>query len=342
MITTQTDDSVQARLAHLKSDGIHVSMPELVRFKSLAHMVSLSPSSRAMSQLAGAERSLFKGRGMEFDEARHYQPGDDIRSIDWRVTARTGRTHTKIFREERERPVFLFVDLSPSMQFGTELLFKAVQAAHIAALVAWAAVGRGDKLGGIVFNNYQDVECKPRAQTKNALHFLHSVSKVQNTYIAREFMNTDSTQINDTDKASAESACMSALQRMHFLAKPGSLIHIITDGSQLTESHFALMGDISRHCEIKVSLVQDSFEQSLPHTESVQSLNVTDGERKGSVLLGDADYGKHYEQQHRSRLDFLKNNFAKARIKPRLVSAGVALDKQLVAHKRGFEVGEVI
>ena len=137
--------AVAAMLTKLKSNGIELAMPELVRFKSLAQMLSLAPKHKAASQLAGAEKSLFKGRGMEFDEARHYQPGDDIRSIDWRVTARTGRTHTKIFREERERPVFVFLDLTSSMQFGTQLLFKSVQAAHVAALISWATVARGDK-----------------------------------------------------------------------------------------------------------------------------------------------------------------------------------------------------
>jgi len=83
--------------------------------------------------------SRFKGRGMEFEEARVYQSGDDIRSIDWRLLRRTGKTHTKIFREERERPVFISVDNRPAMHFATRGVFKSVLAAKLAGLLAWTA-----------------------------------------------------------------------------------------------------------------------------------------------------------------------------------------------------------
>ncbi|WP_371195526.1 DUF58 domain-containing protein [Glaciecola sp. SC05] len=326
-------NAVTNELNKLKSNGIELSMAELVRFKSLANMISLAPTARAASQLAGSERSMFKGRGMEFDEARHYQPGDDIRSIDWRVTARTGKTHTKIFREERERPVFVFLDLSASMQFGTQLLFKAVQAAHVASLVCWASVARGDKLGGIVFNELRDIENKPRAQTKNALHFLNSVVNLQNESVAT--IQAPAQNLSSSSSA----AFLNALQRMHFLAKPGSLIHIVSDCTQLNSEHFTLLGDLSRHCEVKVSVIKDPFEQSLPESAQQQTLSITDGRKRSSIVLGDHSQSKRYEQEQLTHLATLKHELNKVRVFPRLVSAGIALDEQMVAHKRGFELG---
>lgn len=327
-------NAVVNELNKLKSNGIELSMAELVRFKALANMLSLAPSSKTASQLSGAERSLFKGRGMEFDEARHYQPGDDIRSIDWRVTARTGKTHTKIFREERERPVFVFLDLTASMQFGTQLLFKAVQAAHIAALICWASVARGDKLGGIVFSEQSDVENKPRAQTKNALHFLHSVVALQNKTVADDF----EPQPQDASQAPAD-PFLNALKRMHFLAKPGSLIHIISDCSQLSMEHYTLLGDLSRHCEVKVNVVKDPFEQKLPDSFQPQALSITDGRQRGSIVVGDRAQSERYQQEQQTHLELLKTELTKVRIFPRLVNAGMPLDSQLSAHKRGFELG---
>ena len=365
----QINATVEA-LSKLNSNGVELSMPELLRYKPLASMLNLTPSARAASQMSGGERSLFKGRGMEFDEARHYQAGDDIRSIDWRVTARTGKTHTKIFREERERPVFIVLDLTTSMQFGTQLLFKAVQGAHMAAFIAWASVSRGDKLGGIVFNESQDIEVKPRAQTKNALHFLNAIVNLQNTSLDGTFSDSShgsshgkshSSSNNGSHSPSneaagaakpastpeahadgANTAFLNALQRLHYIAKPGSLIHIISDCAKLKQEHFTLLGDISRHCEMKVSIVHDPFEQELPQSTSTQTLSITDGTERASIVLGDNAQSLHYQQQQARHFHSLKTSFAKMRVNPRLVSAARVLDEQLSAYKRGFEIGSAL
>ena len=115
------------------------------------------------AQRAGSHLSSFRGRGMEYHESRPYQAGDDIRAIDWRVTARSGRTHTKVYREERERPVLLWVDLCRSMFFGTRNCFKSVLASKLAALLAWSSVQHGDRLGGLIFSERDHVEFRPRS-----------------------------------------------------------------------------------------------------------------------------------------------------------------------------------
>src|SRR5262249_62183017 len=127
---------------------------------------------RSAAPRAGSEPSPFLGRGMEFTEVRGYQPGDDVRWIDWRSTARTGRVHTKLFAEERERPVWLIADLGHSMRFGTRGAFKSVVAARAAAQLAWDAHGAGASVGGIVGSPGVCVELPPGRTAAHVLRLL--------------------------------------------------------------------------------------------------------------------------------------------------------------------------
>ncbi|MDE0308749.1 MAG: DUF58 domain-containing protein [Acidiferrobacterales bacterium] len=122
--------------------GIDVSTQQLVRLRPLAHSLYLSEFMGAL--LTGETRSAIPGRGMDYEESRKYTPGDDSRMIDWRVTARTGSAHTKVFREDRQRMVYLVVDMSSTMRFGTRTAFKSVVAAEAASLLAWAALDQGN------------------------------------------------------------------------------------------------------------------------------------------------------------------------------------------------------
>ena len=152
--------------------GVVATRRELV---ALASEQPLSPRGRAArvkTQFGGARASRFHGRGMEFSEVRAYQPGDDVRSIDWRVTARTGRPHSNLFQEERERPVWLVADLGPSMRFGTRDAFKSVAAARVAAVLGWEAHAEGERVGGIVLAPGSSVELPPARTRRHLLRFL--------------------------------------------------------------------------------------------------------------------------------------------------------------------------
>ena len=152
-----------------------VSLGELIALKPAGEMIKLStPRIRAVA--AGGHLSPFKGRGVEFDESRPYQEGDDLRTIDWRVTARTGKPHTKVFREERNRPVILWLDLRASMMFATRGAFKSVVAARSAALIAWSAIANGDQLGGLVFSESGHEELRPRLGHRAALRLLQLIA----------------------------------------------------------------------------------------------------------------------------------------------------------------------
>src|SRR5210317_1518756 len=114
--------------------GAYTQLDDLIAQRFPAQQLTLKRRNRALSALAGPNKTNFRGRGIDFEEVRNYQPGDDIRTIDWRVTARTGNAHTKLFREERERPVMVVTDQRSGMFFGSSHCCKSVLAAQLASL----------------------------------------------------------------------------------------------------------------------------------------------------------------------------------------------------------------
>ena len=124
---------------------------------------------RARQSQQGHHQSSFKGRGMEFAEVRRYQAGDDIRSIDWRVTARTGQAHTKLYHEEKEGSVIVMADLGVQTHLGSQLLLQSVQIAHVCATLAWHTIQQGNKIGAITAHQYQHIENKPKARRTGSL-----------------------------------------------------------------------------------------------------------------------------------------------------------------------------
>ena len=312
--------NVQAQLNKLQSNGVSLSTAELLRYQQLAKLFSLAPKRMPQAKLAGSYLTKHKGRGMEFDEARHYQPGDDIRAIDWRVTARTGKTHTKVYREERERPVFLFCDYLPSMAFGTQLLTKAVQAAHVSSLISWSAAARGDKVGALVFNQQQHKEIKPLTRKKAVLHVCHELMALHEQSAQSE---------PDKDKDKDEQAFADACARARRLARPGSLVYLVSDFQHLSTQAIQHLSHLTRHCEVRAIVINDPIEHALPQTSSIQTVSVSDGRNQQRWVLGDNTEQQQYQKwrsEHNSAIysTLRKNNIARFS-----VSAGLPLDEQL-------------
>ena len=156
------------------SDGVNLCLDELLYFKQ--HAIHWLPPAKSLwSQVLGQHQSKQLGRGMDFAEVRQYQAGDDVRSIDWRVTARTGKPHTKLFTEEREKPIILYIDLSASMRFGSKLMFKSVLAAHMASLIAWLFVAQKDRVGAIIDTGNQLTELKPSSRNQGPLAMIQNL-----------------------------------------------------------------------------------------------------------------------------------------------------------------------
>ena len=333
-------DCTQSKLDGLYSNGIDLSMQELLQYQSKSNLIDLKGKKNIQGKQAGNYLSRSKGRGMEFDEVRHYQTGDDVRAIDWRVTARTGKTHTKLFREEIERPVLVATDLSQNMRFGSKLLFKSVQAAHLAALVAWHAKARGDRLGGLVFCDQQHIELKPRSRKAGVLHYLHALTTLNNqTSVPRAI---SSNTVADTKALDAPQRQASTLQndfehqcaRLRHIAKPGSLVYLITDGYSLLNeknSQHALrhLTQISQHCELVVCLIQDPLEQTLPSSNLKLSVTFTDGKNRQQLTLGDSETAEKYQQQASKQANLMQQQLTKTGARIIQFTAGETLEQQL-------------
>jgi uncharacterized protein (DUF58 family) len=265
-------------------DRVQVSLKSLIDLAAAAKLLRFQ-NTRVRAAHAGQYVSRFKGRGMSFAESRLYQPGDDVRLMDWRVTARTDKPHSKVFQEEREQPMFIAVDFGPTMAFATRGVFKQVQAARIAALLAWAARWRGDRVGGQVFGAGGCLELKPQNGQAALLRFLDSLA--QPRYLSREA--TDLQQ---------------ALLRLRRHAKPGSRVYIISDFRGLNavaEQHLSLL---SRHCEVALIQVYDPLEQQLPQRGRFR---LTDTLR--DIVLDSTDRQRllAYHQQFQARQTHLQN-----------------------------------
>ena len=240
------------RLEHIHAGAspVGVSQPGLIRLAGPARAIALNVL-RVNSLQTGAYVSRFRGRGMEFDESRPYQPGDDPRSIDWRVTARSTTAYTKLFREERERPVLVAVDLRSNMHFATRGCFKSVNASRAAALLAWAAHHRGDRLGGLIFGDTSHRELKPRLGRRSALRFLHELAEHQ------DWQQRDP----GVDSGDAFTQAMSALRRV---ARPGSLVVVISDFTGFTRQAQSYLSSAARHSEVLAVFMNDPIERELP------------------------------------------------------------------------------
>jgi uncharacterized protein (DUF58 family) len=330
----QNQQDIVSLLNGIASNGIELSIDELIQYQNKIRLIDLAARKSQHGQMSGNYLSRSKGRGMEFDEVRHYQNGDDIRAIDWRVTARTGKTHTKIFREEVERPVLVVTDLSSSMLFGSQLLFKSVQAAHLAALVTWHAKGRGDRVGGIIFNEHKHSELKPRSRKQGVLHYLHSLVEThQHTLSLQQQGQSEShassplssEQLNDSANAAFEENCA----RLRQLARPGSLVHLITDGNHISQETIRHLSHISRHCELVVCLISDPLEHDLPTSKYKMNVAVTDGISKQQLLIGDAASAKDYHQQASQLAQQKQDLLLKAGARVLHFSSGQTLEQQL-------------
>ena len=243
-----------ARLDHIPDNAspVSVSQAGLIRLIGPARAIALDVL-RVSSLQTGAYVSHFRGRGMEFDESRPYQPGDDPRSIDWRVTARSTTAYTKLFREERERPVLIMVDLRASMHFATQGCFKSVNASRAAALLSWAAHHRGDRLGGLIFGDTTHRELKPKLGRQAALRFVHELVNHP------DWQTTERPPDDDGEQQLTQA--MSALRRV---ARPGSLVVIISDFQGLSRTAQAYLSSVARHNEVLALFLNDPIERQLP------------------------------------------------------------------------------
>jgi len=229
------------------NNAIQVQLDDLLAMRLRAARLA-QLAQRVAGSHAAVHASRFRGRGVDYAESRVYQPGDDIRQMDWRVTARTGRPHTKLFTEERERSVLVVLNCNPSMRFGTRLRFKSVQAARAAALLAWATALSGDRIGAIGYGPGLNAEVKPGGGVRGALRCL------------RAFVEWDA-----ITRAAKDSVPLSqALQRARRLAHPGTQVILFTDGFDCDEAAEPALTMLAEHCDVAAVILSDPLEHVAP------------------------------------------------------------------------------
>jgi len=246
----------------------------------------------AASALAGAYRSRFRGRGVDFLESRNYQPGDDIRNMDWRVTARTGRAHTKVFQEERERPVLVVMDASPSLYFGTRRRLKSVAAGQMAAAIAWSAVRRGDRIGGFLFAPGRHRELRPAGGRRGAMRMIQGLV---------DWLQPEQTPEQTQDSLSG------ALERVRHAVRPGSLIIIISDFFSLDEDSNRHLSRLRQHNDVIGCQVLDVAEHLLPEGR----YPITDGDNASVLDMGQTASRRRYQDMSNRHLSEPRRLFQK-------------------------------
>lgn len=272
---TQQDATLDERL--------FVSLDSLLESRHQCQRKPLVRGPMQASRQLGRQYSRLRGRGVDFDQVRAYQPGDDIRSIDWRVTARTGKVHTKVFNEERERPVFIVCEQSDRLFFGSQLSFKSVLAARACSLIAWTALAHNDRVGGVIFGRVCH-EVRPQRNRQSLLRLFRLLIEANHALQpAKGPIAEPSRELLDQ-----------ALRHTREVVRPGSIVYIICDHSAIEQLTQNLLTPLATHNDLVLLPVFDPLDAALPTADQLDF--VQDGERV-SINARDTATRQRYANQ---------------------------------------------
>ncbi|MBK1618806.1 hypothetical protein CKO42_10240 [Lamprobacter modestohalophilus] len=327
-----------------------VDADELVALRASGERLRPARTQVARSALAGGHRSRFHGRGMDYRESRHYQPGDDIRNMDWRITARSGHAHIKVFDEERERPVVVLVDCGASMFFASQGVFKSVQAARLAALIGWSAIGHGDRIGALLFTDAaqasQHQELSPAGGRRGQMRLIRALAeagapekglggaRVASDPIGPETIHqdpdrvgadtrfaaqagrrpnrpaesaqaadsgqgrpADSVQAADSrggDRSGSDSGLTAALMRLRRVARPGSLVFLLSDFYSADADSKHHLSRLAQHSDLNAIQLLDPLELAPPPPGRY---GISDGRRRSVIDTRLRAEREHYARQ---------------------------------------------
>ena len=267
--------------------GVYASLRDLVTLQFKARGFSFLPRQPIHSLLSGRHTSRLRGRGLNFEEIRRYLPGDDIRQIDWKVTVRTRKTHSRVYTEERERCVLLLVDQRITMFFGSVKNMKSVTAAEAAALAAWRVLAQKDRIGALVFNDLRIDEIRPQRSRSTAMQILHAVLEQNHALSLDAGIRANAGMFNE------------ALCRCARLAKHDCLVCIISDGFGNDEESRRILTRIAQHNDVLFAFVHDPLETDLPDA--------------GSLVFGDGAHQLEVDTANRKLRERYRSQFAAER-----------------------------
>lgn len=268
----------------------------MVGFQHQASGFSFLPQQPVHSVLSGRHGSRLRGRGLNFEELRHYRAGDDIRTMDWKVTNRTRKPHVRVYTEEKERPVLLLVDQRINMFFGSRLKMKSVVAAEVAALAAWRVQSVGDRVGALVFNDSRIEEVRPHRSRKTVMQILHQVTQQNHELMADYPDAQNNMQLNR------------ALKETERLAKHDYLVVIISDMSGWNDETVKYVKRLARHNDVMASLIFDPLEKDL---QGNGGLVMSDGDNQIEVNTAQAGLKSKFADYFMNRVERLQKDLFK-------------------------------
>jgi len=279
------------------SDGIYSNIADLLGFRFQVKRKKLSHQQTLISAKGGYHQAIRKGRGMTFTEVREYQSGDEIRHIDWKVTARTQKTHTKVFTEELEKPIICITQQTPELFFGSQVRFKTVQAMNITALIGWIALNNGDKFGGQVFNHRRNLWNKPKQNHHSLLQFIHQGIELQ-----REIHSP----IEKDDHA-----WQSQLEQVKKQIGSGNRLFLIGHLLSQPDTFFQQLSQLKKRNQITLIHIFDPLDKALP---VAGSLSFSNGLSRFRFDTRFRSQQQKYEEDYQQRWQCLKNNCGKYHI----------------------------
>lgn len=265
---------------------VHVTLQQLRSLEGRGRSLSFLPRQPARSVLNGRHASRLRGRGLNFEELRNYLPGDDVRAIDWKVTARAGTPHVRVYTEERDHPTLIVVDQRMSMFFGSVRNMKSVTAAEAAALTAFRVLDQNDRVGGIVFGDRHIAEIRPNCSRTALNRFLTALA--------------DANSLLRADAPNVEPMSLTrVLRSVARIAPRNHLIVVLSDFDEVDEETFRLVSGISRKNDLILALVTDPFAHEMP--DGIR-LVVSDGELQAEVNTADHVQNRSLREMAKGRI----------------------------------------
>ncbi|RJG49913.1 DUF58 domain-containing protein [Motilimonas pumila] len=264
---------------------IYCQLPELLALQHKTRHLSLKPSYRPAGMLAGQHASKIRGSGLNFEELRQYQQGDNVRLIDSRASARLGKPYVRVYSEETDRPVYLVVDQRSSMFFGSVKKTKSVVAAELAASLAWMILANGDRFGGIVVGAQQSEHISARRSQQQVLHFL------SNLVAANQGLTVEPAQAD-----SSESLLAPLLPWLSSLNNQ-AVVMLITDIDGLDQQDISQLEWLHQQTNVALFIVADALEQNL---SQAQGLTISQGKQQVNLAI-DAQSQASFNQQFQAK-----------------------------------------
>jgi len=291
---------------------MHPTLQSLILLQHEARRFSLLPRQPIQSLLSGRHGSRLRGRGLLFEELRDYRPGDDIRTIDWRATARKRRAHVRVYAEERERPVLFVVDLRTPMFFGSRRTTKAGAACELTALGAWRALKGGDRVGAILLGDRELVEIRPQRSRSNVMRICQEMIRLLEAL---------------PSEAPAQYTLNDALRAALRVAHHDHLIVLATDYGGDDQMTQRLATRLAAHNDVLASLIYDPLGIWIPQ---IPGSEVTDGKRRAAIPE-DPHFPERFRQAFAARMQTLRERLRKLRIPILPISAAEDVAGQLHA-----------